>query len=132
MTGDISARRGALPIKNQRRLTTLKWLMALNYSRGPARAPLTQSTPARAPWRSLHPKQRPKFLRTDWSVLRYEVGMTIWLEIYRYIRGTRPRNDDVSAIDYYPQLGLGPTNSVETARVTSTILRSHRPRQWPP
>ena len=37
MTGDISARRGALPIKNQRRLTTLKWLMALNYSRGPAR-----------------------------------------------------------------------------------------------
>ena len=35
MTGDISARRGALPIKNQRRLTTMKWLMALNYSRGP-------------------------------------------------------------------------------------------------
>ena len=34
MTGDISARRGALPIKNQRRLTTVKWLMALNYSRG--------------------------------------------------------------------------------------------------
>ena len=34
MTGDISARRGALPIKNQRRLTTLKWLMALDYSRG--------------------------------------------------------------------------------------------------
>ena len=34
MTGDISARRGALPIKNQRRLTTLKWLIAFNYSRG--------------------------------------------------------------------------------------------------
>ena len=34
MTSDISARRGALPIKNQRRLTSVKWLMALNYSRG--------------------------------------------------------------------------------------------------
>ena len=34
MTGDISARRGALAIKNQHRLTSVKWLMALSYSRG--------------------------------------------------------------------------------------------------
>ena len=47
MTGDISARRGALAIKNQHRLTTVKWLMALSYSRG--REP--QLGPSNAPGR---------------------------------------------------------------------------------
>jgi hypothetical protein len=51
MTGDISARRGALPIKNQRRLTTLKWLMTLNYSRGAHRH---SSDVRRMQWARLH------------------------------------------------------------------------------
>ena len=62
MTGDISARRGALPINNQRRLTTLKWLMALNYSRGP-RGEVTNAKRHR-------PKPTPEGLTSIFTTLR--------------------------------------------------------------